>query len=387
MSAFERKNKEREITNVENVNNSKGVVRRGVSGPAPPQTSAPLGKQRPDERVNNDGMPAMGGVQSRESKIGGAFYLDVLNNMQPAEAWTEIIKALNNVSVSDNTVKSSDNYVAYSMKYFQNTYTLARSMLCNVQGEEGLKLEINRHAGDGFAFADEFVKEFSANLGELCSQPVFVEDPELEAAREANQGEEFLDLEADVGHEMVEHWLTSLRPAGGVKYDPSRIYEALSSLGWNCQDEPNYNILKEYCSDIVTPIFEIFLRQQAVDHIPSVYYGSLILNRFAKGGDLEMNNTTVASICAIALAYCNPEAETESKEEITTSKESLKLLFETLEVIAPLVDQNAERDEDMLDAMAGFLNSASRMFGDVSMDDRIQQLASNLNVEIEELVV
>jgi len=279
--------------------------------------------------------------------------------------------------------------VAYSLKYFQNTFALARSMLCYVEGDDALLLEINRMEGDGFGFADLFVKEFSNELGDLCSKPVFVEDPEIQQKQIEHQDEEFLDLSADVGEEMIEHWLSALRPAGGIKYNAERIYDALSSLGWNCQDPTNYERLKEYVDDIVEPIFSIFLRQEGkdsvgVDHIPSVFYACKILNQFAVQGDIELTNVTVASLCAMGLRYCDPENGQESVHKIKTSKQSLHLIFETLETIASKIPENAERDEDMVDAMKNFCQSCASMFGDNSMEVRIGQLAQNLQVSIEE---
>jgi len=278
--------------------------------------------------------------------------------------------------------------VAYSLKYFQNTYSLARSMLCHVDGEDMLLLEINRMEGDGFGFADLFVKEFSDQLGDLCSKPEFVEDPDLEAARKEHEAEEFLDLSDDVAEEMIEHWLAALRPAGGVKYNAERIYDALSSLGWNCQDPANYERLKEYASDIIEPIFSIFLRQHqqkavGVDHIPSVFYACKILHQFAANGDIEMTNDTLASLCAMGLRYCDPKGTKiqDSVHKITTSKQSLKLIFETLEQIAPQVPEEAEREEDVVDALKAFCKNCPSMFGDDTMEVRIGQLMHDLRIE------
>lgn len=341
-------------------------------------------KGDPQRQAESSGIaPAMGGVQSRPSKLGGAYYLTV-NESDPEVAWSQIGSTMNTVSHADTTINEDENFTAYSLKYFQNTYSLARSMLCTVDGDDSLLLEINRLEGDGFGFADLFVKEFSDNVGDLCSKPVFIEDPDQARANNDHQDEEFLDLSADVGRDMIEHWLTSLRPDGGIKYDESRIYEALSSLGWNCEDEPNYQVLKEYVSDIVDPFFSIFLRQDSVDHIPSVYYGSKILKQFAVGGDLEANNTVVASICAIALRYCDPQGDRKTVHKIRTSEQSLTLLFETLEIIAPQISEDAERDEDMVDAMSSFIQKAKDMFSGDSMDTRVDQLAEALRVSVEE---
>lgn len=343
------------------------------------------GDDNQQERENNNNIaPVMGGVHSRPGRLAGAFYLAV--NEEADAAWEHISDALKKVSVTDTTFDPDQDYMAYSMKYFQNTYSLARSMLCTIDGADDLLLEINRLEGDGFGFADLFVKEFSEAVGEVCDAPQLVEeDAQIREAREANGAEEFLDLSADVGHEMVEHWLTNLRPDGGIKYDTNRIYEALSSLGWNCQDAANYEVLKDYAADVVTPIFEIFLKQDSVQHIPSVYYGSRILKQFAVEGDLEATNGTVASICAVALRYCDPDADTNSIHKIKTSKESLKLLFETLEIIAPKISTDDEKDEDMVEAMEMFLQKARGLFdNDTAMEVRIGQLTQTLQITIEE---
>lgn len=387
MPGFENREKQKALTVEKNA--SRGM--KSVGHQAQEDNAGIQQKQGLDmDNTANTAWVGMG-VPLIPEKLKGAFYLTV-NSDDPPAAWESIANTLEQNTNADSQIEplndSETDYRAFTIKFFNDSYMLARSTLCQLEGDDQLLLEMNRLEGDGFGFADLFVKEFGENVGDICDPPEMIEDPELEAARQENLNDEFLQLDADIGNEMVEHWLTNLRPAGGVKYDHMKIYETLSTLGWNCQESSNYEILREYSDDIVGPVLNI-LHNEDMDFIPSLFYGSKILRTFATQGGFNeemLNYDTVATVCSIALKACGGVDGFESKHQVKTSKEVLSLLFDTVEALATQV-AGQERSGEAGDCLELFVNKSAGMFGNDNMNDRIAAVADVMGIALEEEVV
>jgi len=153
----------------------------------------------------------------------------------------------------------------------------------------------------------------------------------------------YLDLTDEFSaSKMIQHWLQTLKPNGGIKYDQTAIFETLSSLGWNCNEENNFNVLKDYSDYIVSPILEI-LRHEETNFVPTAYFGALCLDKFVTEKAIPEEVNTWSSVFMLVEAmekFCtiNPDSESCFADlQVTQSREVLKLLVSILTKFAPNV--------------------------------------------------
>jgi len=291
-----------------------------------------LGKFKAESFVvdNND-------LDIREvQQLAPAYYLPL--KKEAGETWQAVLEALHSLEECDVSV--SDKYNAYGLQYYHNTYMLARTRLCKLEGkEDGKFLEIHRLEGDGFVFSDTFKKNLVEKIGDYVQDVEAAEPQALE--NEKDEFLNFLDLSDDsIANDMIQHWLSTLKPKGGVQYDNRQIFETLSSLGWNCNDENNLKALAEYNDHIVGPVLEI-LRHPDLTHVPTAYFGAMCIDRFVQAGAVPKDMKSWASVLMIVEAmdkFCTPEQD-EAKNiadlQVRRSREVLRLFISTLNKLAP----------------------------------------------------
>jgi len=280
-------------------------------------------------------------------QLAPAFYLPLKQGA--GETWKAVLEALHSLKECDVSV--SDKYNAYGLQYYHNTFMLARTRLCKIEGKGDDKfLEIHRLEGDGFVFSDTFKKNLVEQIGDYVEDVEAVEPQPLE--NEKDDFLNYLDLSDDsIAADMIQHWLAALKPKGGVKYDNREIFETLSSLGWNCNDENNLKALAEYNDYIVGPIMEI-LRHPEMTHVPTAYFGSMCLDRFVQGNVVPKDMKSWASIYMLVEAmekFCIPEEPDKVKNigdlQVTRSREVLRLLNSILMKLAP--EATGEQPKDL----------------------------------------
>jgi len=318
-----------------------------------------------------------------EEKIGGAFYLPVKKDVP--STWTAVLEALQNLPDCDVNLEEQEQFNAYGLQYFHDTFMLARTRLCKLEGEEGNFLEIHKLEGDGFVFADHFKKNLTEQIGE------FVEDVDsvapVQSENVKNPSLNYLDLSDETSAtDMIQHWLQTLKPKGGVKYDHMQIYETLSSLGWNVNEEANFKALVDYGDYIVAPILEI-LRHEDTNHVPTAYFGAMCINKFVEEDAVPEAAKTWNSVFMLVEAmekFCLQERREKAKNvaemQVTRSREVLRLLISILEKFVPTVkgelnEQLPAKVESVLEALAETLQK-----------ETIDSLRSTLLPEAEEEV-
>jgi len=318
-----------------------------------------------------------------EEKIGGAFYLPVKKSVP--ETWTAVLEALQSLRDCDVNLEEQEQFNAYGLQYFHDTFMLARTRLCKLEGEEGNFLEIHKLEGDGFVFADHFKKNLTEQIGE------FVEDVDsvapVQSENVKNPSLNYLDLSDETSAtDMIQHWLQTLKPKGGVKYDHMQIYETLSCLGWNVNDEANFKALVDYSDYIVAPILEI-LRHEDTNHVPTAYFGAMCINKFVEQDAVPEAAKTWNSVFMLVEAmekFCLQERREKAKNvaemQVTRSREVLRLLISILEKFVPTVkgelnEQLPAKVESVLEALAETLQK-----------ETIDSLRSTLLPEAEEEV-
>lgn len=318
-----------------------------------------------------------------EEKIGGAFYLPVKKDVP--STWTAVLEALQNLPDCDVNLEEQEQFNAYGLQYFHDTFMLARTRLCKLEGEEGNFLEIHKLEGDGFVFADHFKKNLTEQIGE------FVEDVDsvapVQSENVKNPSLNYLDLSDETSAtDMIQHWLQTLKPKGGVKYDHMQIYETLSCLGWNVNEEANFKALVDYGDYIVAPILEI-LRHEDTNHVPTAYFGAMCINKFVEEDAVPEAAKTWNSVFMLVEAmekFCLQERREKAKNvaemQVTRSREVLRLLISILEKFVPTVkgelnEQLPAKVESVLEALAETLQK-----------ETIDSLRSTLLPEAEEEV-
>jgi len=318
-----------------------------------------------------------------EEKIGGAFYLPVKKDVAPT--WTAVLEALQSLPDCDVNLEEQEHFNAYGLQYFHDTFMLARTRLCKLEGEEGNFLEIHRLEGDGFVFADHFKKNLTEKIGE------FVEDVDsvapVQSENVKNPSLNYLDLsDENIATDMIQHWLQTLKPKGGVKYDHMQIYETLSCLGWNVNDQANFQALTDYSDYIVAPILEI-LRHEDTTHVPTAYFGAMCINKFVQENAVPEEAKTWNSVFMLVEAmekFCIQESREKAKNiaemQVTRSREVLRLLISILEKFVPTV--KGELNEQLPAKVESVLGA----LGETLQKETIDSLRSTLLPEAEEEV-
>lgn len=303
-----------------------------------------------------------------EERLGGALYLPVKKDVAPT--WKAVLEALQSLENCDINVEEQENFNAYGLQYYHDTFMLARTKLCKLDGEEGSFLEIHRLEGDGFVFSDEFKKnliEKLESMGDFVQDVDTVEPIPSENAKDGILN--FLDLSDDtIAADMIQHWLTTLKPKGGVKYDHRHIYETMSCLGWNCNDKDNFAVLAEYSDHIVGPILEI-LRHPETTFVPTAYFGAMCLDKFVSGNAIPVEVKTwnsVFMLVEIMEKFCVNEKPANVKGiadmQVTRSREVLRLLVSILEKFVPIVsgDQPAAMAGKVKEVLTGLENTLNK---------------------------
>jgi len=315
--------------------NKRGAAQRGVDHGAAQevQNNELYSKFKAESFVvdNND-------ADIREvQQLAPAFYLPLKQGA--GETWKAVLEALHSLKECDVSV--SDKYNAYGLQYYHNTFMLARTRLCKIEGKgDGKFLEIHRLEGDGFVFSDTFKKNLVEQIGDYVVDVEAAEPQALE--NEKDEFLNYLDLsDNSIAADMIQHWLSTLKPKAGVKYDNRQIYETLSSLGWNCNDEKNLKALAEYNDHIVGPILEI-LRHPDMKHVPTAYFGAMCIDRFVQGDAIPKDMKSWSSILMLVESmekFCIPENPERVKNidelQVTRSGEVLRLFISILTKLAP----------------------------------------------------
>lgn len=279
-------------------------------------------------------------VFMEEEKVGGAYYLPVLKDV--TEAWKVIVSSLQSLNSCDVSLQEASDFNAHGIQYFHDTFSLARTRICKLENEQGHFLEIRRLEGDGFVFADLFKKNLTENI--MNADPEAVKDVEtVEPIPSENLKDpslNFLDLHSDEASsmEMIQHWLQTLKPRGGVKYDTRNVLATLQALGWNCNEPKNFEVLSEYSEHIVGPVLNVLLAEETT-FVPSAYFGVMCLDKFVQGDAIpdELKSwETVQSLLEIVRKFCITEKSTGLGEvQVTRSREVLRLLSNTLQTFVP----------------------------------------------------
>merc|ERR1719228_2435783 len=311
--------------------------------------------------ANPDNVPNI----SESQKVGGAFYLPVTKGV--AEAWQEVVKGLESLEDCDVNVSKelTDNFNAFGLQYYQDTYMLARTRF--VKQDDEVFLELNKMEGDGFVFADHFKKNLVEKVGDCVKDIETAEPIAAESAKDSSLL--YLELSNEVvATDLIKQWLTTLRPRAGVAYDQLQIRQTLCSLGWNSTNADNLKALEVYGDHIIGPVLEI-LRHEETKHVATAYFGALTLNSFVHGNAVPEELKTWESIFMLVEAmqkFCvdsQSAEEDEAKIQVTQSREVLRLFLSILEKLAPEVqgDQPAgmsEKVDEVLGALQDTLEEA-----------------------------
>jgi len=345
---------------------------RNAEQPKELESNQVFSKLQQKSAVQNAGDVQLG----EEERIGGAFYLPLKADL--GATWTALVDALEQMEDCDINIQNDQSYIAFGLQYFRDTFMLARTKLCKLEGEQGNFLEICKLQGDGFVFADEFKKNLTSKLGDYVEDVEVVEP--VESENKMNPQLNFLDLSnQDVAGEMIQLWLGALKPAGGVKYDQQRIYEAVCSLGWNCNDENNFKVLAEYSEHIGAPLLEI-LRHEETTFLPTAYFASMCLNKFVAGDAIEDELKTWKSVQMLVESL---EKFTLSTKEagladlqVTQSRGVEKLISSILIKLAPMckdekTDQIAGKIEAVLNKLPSVSNQLREALG-VKEEEEVQ---------------
>lgn len=348
------------------------------------EIAEPAAKMEPQDsnlsKVQSQSAPVMQdiAVASIPEMVAGAYYLPVVHS-NIAEAWERVVDAMH--SLQDTDVQAEEDFSAFGLKYYQDSFMMARSKFLNVEGNDQTFLELRKLDGSGFIFADQFKRELVSQLDGIC-QDVSEADP-VAPEEHTDPQLAFLDLtDTTCAPQMIEQWLSLLRPSGGVAYDQMRIYEAVSSLGWNTTEENNMKVLADYTDDIVEPLLQVLALEETT-FVPTVFFGSIILKSFVQADALDdevKTWSTVAAVCNLMLRWSGLNAP-ETDSQITQSREVVRVLFETLQTLVTQVadEKDAKTTEtisecvsrmtDMLPNKADEIAALSQAMGVSAVED------------------
>jgi len=312
-------------------------------------------------------------------QLAPAFYLPL--KQEAGETWKAVLEALHSLKECDVSV--ADKYSAYGLQYHHDKFMLARTQICKIEGKGDDKfLEIHRLEGDGFVFSDNFKKNLVDQIGEYVQDVEAAEPQPLENEKDGFLN--FLDLSDDaIAADMIQHWLATLKPKGGVKYNQGEVFQTLSSLGWNCNEENNLKTLADYNDHIVGPVMEI-LRHPEMTHVPTGYFGAMCIDRFVQADAIPKDMKTWASVLMLVEAmekYCLPEDPKRVKNidemQVTRSGEVLRLLISILTKLAP------EATGEQPDALAGKVETVLSGLSEVLEEKSITNLRGLFEAEEE----
>jgi len=328
---------------------------------------------------NNDGS-----TMPEQEKIGGAFYLKVNDDL--VKTWEAVIGALQSMENCDINLEEASDYTAFGLQYYHDTFMLARTRIVKIEGEADKNfLEIHKLEGDGFVFADQFKKNLVEKIGDKVEDVDTVDPVPSENVKEPTLN--YLDLsDENIAMDMIQHWLSTLKPKAGVKYDHRQIYETLSCLGWNINEEANFKALEGWSDHIVGPILEI-IRHPETNYVPAAYFGAMCIDKFVREDAVPEDVKTWNSVFMLVeamekfcLAEINPEERNVGDFQVTKSREVLRLLISILEKFAPTVTG------DKVDALPAKAESVLKSLEEEFQDDTVARLRTVLGLSSEEEV-
>lgn len=303
-----------------------------------------------------DGLPSNNAkIQQKQSEVtlipqteqlAGAYYMKVLNPSDLSATWEVVEKALESLSDTDFAPVEGE-HSAHSIMYYQDSYALTRSRLCQLDNTVGddCFLELQKLGGNGFIFQDQFVVGLESKLEGFEPVKQLEKPHDLEEATTSNLA--FLDLSDETtGYPMIEKWLTALQPKKGVQYDQMVVYEALSGLAWNLQDEDNFKVLVEYKDDIVAHVLDI-LRVEETTSVPTGYFAAKVLEQFfslqTSVPDKLKNWETVLSIQESVDKWSSPNKKA-VHQELTSSRGVVTILLGVLRNAAAMASDSPDAD-------------------------------------------
>lgn len=330
--------------------------------------------------VNDDGS-----TMPEQEKIGGAFYLKVNDDL--VKTWEAVIGALQSMENCDINLEEASDYTAFGLQYYHDSFMLARTRIVKLEGEDAEKsfLEIHKLEGDGFVFADQFKKNLVSKIGDKVEDVNTVDPVASENVKEPSLN--YLDLsDENIAMDMIQHWLSTLKPKAGVKYDHRQIYETLSCLGWNINEEANFKALEGWSDHIVGPILEI-LRHAETTYVPAAYFGAMCIDKFVREDAVPEDVKTWNSVFMLVEAmekFCLTEIDPKERNvgdfQVTKSREVLRLLISILMKFAPTVTG------DKVDALPAKADSVLKALEDEFQDDTVASLRTVLGLSSEEEV-
>jgi len=328
--------------------------------------------------VNDDGS-----TMPEQEKIGGAFYLGVKDTM--VNTWQATVEALQSMENCDINLEEASDYTAFGLQYYHDSFTLARTRIVKLEGEEGEFLEIHKLEGDGFVFADQFKKNLVEKIGDKVQDVDSFDPVPSENVKEPSLN--YLDLSDEaIAMDMIQHWLSTLRPKAGVKYDHRQIYETLSCLGWNINEEANFKVLEDYSDHIVGPVLEI-LRHPETNYVPAAYFGAMCIDKFVQEDAVPEDVKTWNSVFMLVEAmekFCLTEIDPKERNvgdfQVTKSREVLRLLTSILMKFAPTVSG------DKLDALPAKAETVFKVLEEEFKDNTVSDLRTVLGLSSEEEV-
>jgi len=328
--------------------------------------------------VNDDGS-----TMPEQEKIGGAFYLGVKDTM--VNTWQATVEALQSMENCDINLEEASDYTAFGLQYYHDSFTLARTRIVKLEGEEGEFLEIHKLEGDGFVFADQFKKNLVEKIGDKVQDVDSFDPVPSENVKEPSLN--YLDLSDEaIAMDMIQHWLSTLRPKAGVKYDHRQIYETLSCLGWNINEEANFKVLEDYSDHIVGPVLEI-LRHPETNYVPAAYFGAMCIDKFVQEDAVPEDVKTWNSVFMLVEAmekFCLTEIDPKERNvgdfQVTKSREVLRLLISILMKFAPTVSG------DKVDALPAKAESVFKALEEEFKDNTVSDLRTVLGLSSEEEV-
>jgi len=328
--------------------------------------------------VNDDGS-----TMPEQEKIGGAFYLGVKDTM--VNTWQATVEALQSMENCDINLEEASDYTAFGLQYYHDSFMLARTRIVKLEGEEGEFLEIHKLEGDGFVFADQFKKNLVEKIGDKVQDVDSVDPVPSENVKEPSLN--YLDLsDENIAMDMIQHWLSTLKPKAGVKYDHRQIYETLSCLGWNINEEANFKALEGWSDHIVGPVLEI-LRHPETNYVPAAYFGAMCIDKFVQEDAVPEDVKTWNSVFMLVEAmekFCLTEVDPKERNvgdfQVTKSREVLRLLISILMKFAPTVGG------DKVDALPAKAESVFKALEEEFKDSTVSDLRTVLGLSSEEEV-
>lgn len=299
--------------------------------------------------------------------------------------WQATVEALQSMENCDINLEEASDYTAFGLQYYHDSFTLARTRIVKLEGEEGEFLEIHKLEGDGFVFADQFKKNLVEKIGDKVQDVDSFDPVPSENVKEPSLN--YLDLSDEaIAMDMIQHWLSTLRPKAGVKYDHRQIYETLSCLGWNINEEANFKVLEDYSDHIVGPVLEI-LRHPETNYVPAAYFGAMCIDKFVQEDAVPEDVKTWNSVFMLVEAmekFCLTEIDPKERNvgdfQVTKSREVLRLLTSILMKFAPTVSG------DKLDALPAKAETVFKVLEEEFKDNTVSDLRTVLGLSSEEEV-